>query len=280
MRSDERSDVLRCFTNATRGSPCEKIVKYYLIFCHRVIQAYLPRQNSTPMLQLITFRPISQSELDFRWPGMSPQRFRVHGTFSPALSSWPQMFSLAFGRGHEMMAFGWCWKALLRIQMDANQLYHDVSCCINWNTWSFCFEPWWILYCRLKLLLLVCGDLGSAVKEPSTPLVAIPLVSEARLPTRGSCYTFSYHGLGELWAVIGGLGCRPREFGKNLSSSMWKQPKQAPSEFEFDRPSLRIGKLQQSFNTGRTQADADNSTVLIPSLVYCTATITVRLYMI
>ena len=26
----------------------------------------------------------------------------------------------------------------------------------------------------------------------------------ARLPTRGSCYT-SYHGLGELWAVIGAL---------------------------------------------------------------------------
>ena len=153
-----------------------------------------------------------------------------------------------------------------------------VSYCINWKKWSFCFEPWWILYCRLKLLLLVCGDLGSAVKEPSIPLVAIPLVSEARLPTRGSCYTFSYHGLGELWAVIGGLGCRPREFGKNLSSSTVKQPKQAPSEFEFDRPSLRIGELQQSFNTGRTQADADNSTVLIPSLVDCNATITVRIY--
>eukprot|EP00435_Cladocopium_sp_Y103_P047254 s1553_g13.t2 len=34
----------------------------------------------------------------------------------------------------------------------------------------------------------------------------------ARLPTRGSCYTFSYHGLGELWAVIGAF-CITLEYG-------------------------------------------------------------------
>ena len=110
MRSDERSDVLRCFTKATRGSPCiEKIVKYI-----KILSYILPSYHTSIFAQTelntnvaaVSFRPISQSELDFRWPGMSPQRFRLHGTFSPALSSWPQMFSLAFGRGHEMMAFG------------------------------------------------------------------------------------------------------------------------------------------------------------------------------
>ena len=65
---------------------------------------------------------------------------------------------------------------------------------------------------------------------------------------------------------------------KNLSGSMVKQPKQAPSEFEFDRPSLGIDELQQSFDTGRTQAVTDNATMLFPSLVILNAIITTEKY--